>query len=95
MSYIKEYTKGLGTTISSDPIVTSLFIGSVAVGARKGVLAGVATYFLGYAAMAEVTNHANCMLTASGGLQRALLAPFGHHDLAPVNGFTPDPPSNT
>lgn len=92
MSYIKEYTKGLGTTISSDPIVTSLFIGSVAVGARKGVLAGVATYFLGYAAMAEVTNHANCMLTASGGLQRALLA---HHDLAPVNGFTPDPPFNT
>jgi hypothetical protein len=72
--YIQNYTKGLSEIITSDPIVTSLFIGSIAVAKDKGVAAGVATFFLGYAAMGEATNMAMTIDKSSQRLSGALMA---------------------
>jgi hypothetical protein len=74
MSYIEDYAKGLGEIITTDPIVTSLFIGSLAVAKELGVSAGIATFFLGYATMGEATNLAMTIDKSSQRLSGALMA---------------------
>jgi hypothetical protein len=90
--YIQNYTKGLSEIITSDPIVTSLFIGSIAVAKDKGVAAGVATFFLGYAAMGEATNMAMTLGHASKQLSGALVARQGS-TLSQSPPFVPSPPN--
>lgn len=59
-AYLEQFFKGIfGAALTDetpDPSVTSLLVGSVAVANRKGLAIGVATFFLGYAAMATLAN---------------------------------------
>lgn len=71
-SYFESYARGMSQAIQSDPIVTSLFVGSVAIGKRRGWLSGVATFFLGYAAMGEITNLAMTIGKSTQSLARVL-----------------------
>jgi hypothetical protein len=69
----ENYFKGMAEAIKNDPIVASLFIGSLAVWRQKSLAAAVSTFFLGYAAMGEVTNLALTINGSAKGLSRALV----------------------